>query len=154
MATFEERHGAAVDRVWELVNNYRMGDVVPWDLIEQAMDCHRDDKGGRQIIKRVRRRLERQRHIVTRCDINVGIRLLTDVEAAREVPIDRQRRARRQINRGLRETAEINTGALPPHLSAALAAARRAMKAERLAISRGQRELQAIAKPTRSVMPR
>jgi hypothetical protein len=54
----------------------------------------------------------------------------------------------------LRETEEVNTAVLPPHLSAALAASRRAMKAERLAISRGQRELQAIAKPTKSVMPR
>lgn len=146
------KYEAEVDRVWDAIAEYHKGTTVPWTTIEAAMLRHREDKGGWQIIKRVRRRLLRERSITTLPDVTVGLRLLTDVEAAREIPELRQKKARRQINRGLRETASVDVAQLPRHAAIALAMSRKHMKAERLAISRGRREVETLMKPTRSVM--
>jgi hypothetical protein len=146
------KYEAEVDRVWDAIAEYHKGTTVPWTKIEAAMQRHREDKGGWQIIKRVRRRLLRDRSITTLPDVTIGLRLLTDVEAAREIPELRQKKARRQITRGLRETAAVDAAQLPRHAAIALAMSRKHMKAERLAISRGRREVETLMKPTRSVM--
>lgn len=146
----EEKYGNEIESVWSAIAAYTKGVTVPWKVIEQAMGRAREDRGGWQIIKRVRSRLRRDRQIVSLPDVNVGLRLLTDMEAAREIPELRQKKARRQINRGLRETDAIDVAMLSPHASQSLAIARRHMKAERLAISRGQREAESLMRPTRS----
>ena len=146
----EEKYGNEIESVWSAVASYTKGVTVPWKVIEQAMGRAREDRGGWHIIKRVRRRLLRDRQIASLPDVNVGLRLLSDMEAAREIPELRQKRARRQINRGLRETDAIDVAMLSPHASQSLAIARRHMKAERLALSRGQREAESLMRPTRS----
>lgn len=148
----DRKYAAQVDAVWDSLGLYHKGTTVPWTAIEAAMGRTREDRGGWTIIRRVRRRLLRDRQIASLPDPTVGLRLLTDMEAATEIPTLRQKKARRQINRGLRETEAVDTSQLTRHAAESLAIARRHMKAERLAISRGSREMEQLTKPTRSVM--
>ena len=147
---FEEKYAEQIDSVMSLLSRFGKGDTVPWGMIEQAIGMHRDDPGGRNIIRRMCRRLLRERSITAFPCTNVGVRLLTDTQAAVEVPAMRQARARRQISRGLRETADIDQSQLSSHTSISLALARRHMKAERQAISRGAREVDALMRPSRA----
>jgi hypothetical protein len=144
----ERKWDIEVDAVWDAIGSYHKGQVVPWSVVETAMGRNRDDVGGWSIIKRVRSRLLRRRRIATRPEVNTGLRLLTDLQAATEVPADRQRRAGRQIARGLRETAVVDVANLPRATSVALAASRRYMKAQRSEIARSQREVETLLRPT------
>lgn len=147
-----DKYAAEVDRVWELLYGFQKGDTVPWPRIEEAMGKHRDDRGGWTIVKRVRSRLLKDRQITAFPEPTIGLRLLTDIQAATEVPALRQRKARRQINRGLRETQSVDQSQLTKHAAVSLAMARKHMKAERLAISRGTKEVAALLKPAKSAM--
>jgi hypothetical protein len=148
---FKDVYAEAVERVWVVLANYAKGETIPWNLVEAAIGVHRDDRGGRTVIKRLCRRLLRDRQITAFPEKNVGIRLLTDNQAATEVPAMRQKRARRQISRGLKETSVVDLSQLSRSASAHLAMARRHMKAERLAITRGSREAAALLRPAASV---
>jgi hypothetical protein len=144
----ERKWDAEVDAVWSALTGYHKGTVVPWGVIEGAMARSRDEVGGWSIIKRLRSRLLKRRRITTRSEPNTGLRLLTDLQTATEVPADRQRRAGRQIARGLRETAAVDIANLPRATSVALAASRRHMKAQRAEITRSRREVDTLLRPT------
>lgn len=146
------KYQTQVDRVLLLLQRYRKGDTIPWSLLESAMGMHRDERGGRTIIKRVRNRLLKDRQITAFPTTNMGLRMLTDMQAATEVPAMRQRRARRQITRGIRETEGVDLSQLTNHAACSLAIARKHMKEERAAIARGTQEASALLKPARSVM--
>ena len=81
----------------------------------------------------------------------MGVRLLTDMEAAVEVPKMRQKRARRQIRRGLKETAHVDTSNLTERAAASLAMSRRAMKEEQKNIQESVKEVSALMKPATRV---
>lgn len=149
MGKIEEKYEAEVDAAMEFVSKYGKGDILKWTDLEPVIGRHRDEIGGWQIINRLRARLLKERQIVCLAEPTVGLRLLTDREAALEVPTLRQKKARRQINRGLKETDAVDVGMLSTHGSIALALARKHMKEQRVAISRGRRELEALTKQTR-----
>jgi hypothetical protein len=151
-AMFSEKYQAEFNAAWRVAGSFQKGATIPWSVIESAIGRHRDEVGGRHIINRLRRRMLRDREITTLPDVMVGLRLLTDMEAATEIPTLRQKKARRQINRGLRETSAVDTSQLTRHAAESLAMARRHMKAERLAISRARRAVEGLTRPTRSVM--
>jgi hypothetical protein len=146
------KYQTQVDRVLLLLQRYRKGDTIPWSLLESSMGMHRDERGGRTIIKRVRNRLLKDRQITAFPTTNMGLRMLTDMQAATEVPAMRQRRARRQITRGIRETEGVDLSQLTNHAACSLAMARKHMKEERAAIARGTQEASALLKPAKSVM--
>jgi len=148
----DKKYDAEIDAVLDAVAVFPKGTTVPWTVIQSAMGRHRDEVGGWTIIRRVRRRLLRDRQVACLPDPTVGLRLLSDMEAATEIPELRQKKARRQISRGLRETDAIDTSQLTKHASVALAMSRKHMKAERLALSRAKREVDSLTKPTRSAM--
>lgn len=151
---FAEKYQAEFDAAWKVSGAFQKGATIPWSVIETAIGRHRDDVGGRHIINRLRRKMLVDREITTLPDVMVGLRLLTDMEAATEIPTLRQKKARRQINRGLRETSAVDMSQLTRHAAESLAMARRHMKAERLAISRARREVESLTRPTRSAMSR
>jgi hypothetical protein len=119
------------------------GDVIRWDEIESVAGMHRDDRGGWTVINRFRRHLQADREIVTIAATDLGLRLLTHEQAAKEVPALRTRKAYRQINRGLRETATVDPGQLTTHDAKRLALMRLSMKEQRLAIGRAARDAKA-----------
>jgi hypothetical protein len=143
-----EKYGANVDAGWDCLAGYQKGDTVSWAELERAIGMHRDERGGWQIIRRLRRRLLRDRQITAFPDPTIGLRLLTDMQAATEVPELRQKRARRQIQRGLKETEAVDLSRVSNHAATSLALARKHMKAQRLAITRGRREAETLLKPT------
>lgn len=151
---FAEKYQAEFDAAWKVSGAFQKGATIPWSVIETAIGRHRDDVGGRHIINRLRRKMLVDREITTLPDVMVGLRLLTDMEAATEIPTLRQKKARRQINRGLRETSAVDMSQLTRHAAESLAIARRHMKSERLAISRARREVESLTRPTRSAMSR
>lgn len=149
-----DKYQAKVDQVLAMLRASHKGDIVAWERIELTMGMHRDDKGGWTIIKRVRSKLLRDRKINTIASPRLGLRLLTDRQAARELPAMRQKRARRQISKALRETQEIDQRNLTRQESVALAFQRKHLKAERLSIFRGEKESAALLRPVTSVFGR
>lgn len=148
---FEEKYAGNVEAGWEFLNQFSKGDLVAWPAIEKVISKHRKTNGGQTILKRLRRRMRVERQIVILVETDVGLRLLTDQQAAYEIPQLRQKKARRQINRGLRETGVIDVSMLTPSQAFALNAARKSMKSERLALSRSAREFEALTSPTKSI---
>lgn len=149
---FAEKYQSEIDSAWRVAGAFQKGSTMPWTVLEAAIGRHRDDIGGRHIINRLRRRLLKDREITTLPDVMVGLRFLSDMEAATEIPALRQKKARRQINRGLRETEAVDRSQLTNHAAVSLALARRHMKAERLAITRSRREVESLTRPTRSAI--
>jgi hypothetical protein len=152
LAMLEDKYARKVDVVWNLLLGFNKGDTVAWADIEAAMGLHRDDRGGWTIVNRIRRLLLVDRQITAFVEPTIGLRLLTDTQTATEVPRLRQKKARRQINRGLRETDSVDHSQLTLHAAKSLAVARQHMRAERLAISRGAREVELLLKPSKSVL--
>ena len=151
---FTEKYAEESESLWNVCGGFAKGHTIPWPVLESAMGRARVDVGGWHLIERLRRRLRRDRDITTLPDTCVGLRLLTDSQAATEIPRLRQKKARRQIARGLRETAAVDQSQLTTREAANLAIARQHMKAERLALSRGTREVEILSRPTARVSPK
>jgi hypothetical protein len=143
-----DKYKGVVDSLFSYFHKYGKGDTVRWEEIERIMGLGRDDLGGRTIVKRLIRDILKRRHITCFVDINVGVRLLTDMQAAVEVPGMRQTRAKRQIRRGLRETAFVEVQNLTERAAQTLAISRRAMKEEQRHLSQSVKETSTLLKPT------
>jgi len=145
----EEKHKDAVEALFVALDDFTKGTTVPWLIIQKAMGCHRNDRGGWTIVNRVRKRLRVDRQIVTLADPRVGLKFLTDNEVALIIPVFRGRRARRQIDRGIRETDAADVAQLSHHASVSLALSRRHMREVRLAEGQGRKEVRMLTQATR-----
>jgi len=105
--SFEEKYEEQTAEVVSMLNNYQRGMTVPWSVIENIMKRSRKDVGGWRIIVRARNILLRDWKIITRAEMNEGIRLLTDKEAVREVFQDRQKKITRQESKCKNELEAI-----------------------------------------------
>jgi len=132
---------AAGERLWRTFGDKSRGETITWSNLEAVMGRTRIEPGGWHIIRRFRKRLLRERRIVTLPADTVGLRLLTHQETAREVPALRQRRAYRQINRCLKETATVDGTGLTDHERKVLAVQRHNLAFQRLQIGRSRRQL-------------
>jgi hypothetical protein len=144
----EQKYSEQVEALCRRFADWQRGSTISWNEIEMAMGRGRNDEGGWNIIRRFRRRLLADREIVTLAKEAVGIRLLTNEEAAREIPVMRQKRAYRQVNRGLKETSVIDGSNLSDRLRLVLVRQRENMKRQRLEIGRSRRELEQKRKRT------
>ena len=126
---------AQVEALFAVCADYERGQVVPYSKIERAIGMRRDTERGKYVLQKARRRIRKERDIVIRPEVSVGWRMLTDTEAAKIVPHDRQRRAVRQIRRGLVECQSVRAERLTPRERQLLAANMQAMEAERREIS-------------------
>lgn len=131
---------AAVDALTALSAKYDRGECIPWDEIETASGPRKENR-SRHIIQKWRKRMMREREIVTFCAASVGVRLLTHKEVATEVPRYRQRRAYRQIRRGMRETRMVDVERLSLSERKMLIAQRDNMARQRLELHRSQKQL-------------
>ena len=137
----DDKYKEVVDRLTAAYSTAQRGQVITWSAIEAIMERGRYDEGGMTIINRFRKRLRRDREIVTLASTTVGLRLLTHEETAREVFPMRQRKAYRQVNRAIRETATVPGDALPDRLRLSLAQQRMHLKQQRLDIGRARRQM-------------
>lgn len=131
---------AAVDSLMAITERFERGQVIPWADIE-AVAGSREENRARHIIGKWRRRLLRERDIVTRPAVAVGVHLLTHREAAEKVPEDRQKRAYRQVRRGLKETDAVDGTALSDHERKVLSCQRTNMASQRRELFRSRRDL-------------
>jgi hypothetical protein len=138
---------AAVDQLFAISGKYERGQIVPWVEIE-AVSGSRVENRGKYVIGKWRKRLEREREIVTLCAETVGVRLLTHKETATEIPRIRQRRAYRQIRRAIKQTSLVDTGRLTTHERRLLAAQRDNMAVQRRELHRSQKQLARGVVPT------
>lgn len=134
----------AVKLLWNMSAKYDRGQTIHWAEIE-AISGERNTNRGKHVINKWRRQLERKtedggREIVTLASHTVGVRLLTHLEAATEIPRLRQRKAYRQLRRALKQTALVNTNGLPVHSQKLLASQRMQMVEQRRALFRSQKE--------------
>ena len=150
MRPIEDKYKEFVEAVFSQAEKYTRGSVMPWSTIEAAMARGRDNEGGRQIIKRLRARILREREIVTIAIAGVGLQFLHDTEAADIVPVMRQRRAYRQLNRGLRELGAVRHTALSDAQRLAVVRQRQCMSEERRTIGRAYREMTQNGKKQRT----
>jgi hypothetical protein len=142
----------AVEGLMKLSDQYERGQIVPWDRVE-AIAGDRTENRGKHIIKKWKKRLERERLIVTLVAPTVGVRLLTHRETATECPANRTRKAYRQVRRGLREVETVDDARLSDHERRLLAAQRVSMADQRRSLHRSQKQLRNGLKPT-EVNPR
>ncbi len=140
---FEENkeNEEALERLKAAFETPRKGDMISWQSVESVMGRHREDRGGWSIIRRFRRWIFRKHRIVTFCADGEGIRLLTDRDAAREVPELRQRKAYRQLGRGARELEAVDQNKLSSRERSILAHARAAIRQHRRETGRSIRAL-------------
>jgi hypothetical protein len=144
----DDKYSKFVQATFEVAADFQRGSVIPWTLVEQAMNRGRNEEGGRQIVRRVVRKILRDRDIVIRVVSNVGLRFLTDQEASVEVPRSRQQRAYRQLGRGIRENKAIRDGMLTVSQRLVFVRQSCAMVEERREIGRSCRELNKGRKKT------
>lgn len=130
----------AVAALWQMSSKFNRGQTIEWSQIE-AIAGQRNENRSKHIIGKWRRKLEREREIVTLVADTVGVRLLTDKEAAIEIPRLRQKRAFRQINRAIKQTAIVNKDRLSMHERRVLEFQRDAMKSQRRELHRSQKAL-------------
>lgn len=130
---------AAVEALMTLSVQYERGQVVPWHEVEKIAGDRRENR-PRHIIGKWRKRLEKEREQVTLCADTVGVRLLTHKETATEIPKLRQRRAYKQIRRGLRQVATVDDARLSDHERRLLAAQRVNMANQRRELFRSQKQ--------------
>lgn len=138
---------AAVDGLMVLAEKYDRGQLIAWAEIE-AIAGDRTENRGKHIIRKWRNRLEKERDIVTLPADGVGIRLLTHLETAREIPRIRQRRAYRQLRRGVRQTETVDTAQLSDNDRRLLVAQRHNMAETRRELFRSQQQAKDGLKPT------
>lgn len=144
MDTFAENPQvtAAMERLRAAFAAPQRGTEVPWSTLEALIGCGRDEGSARAILRKFRRWLRREHGIVTFFRPSDCLRLLTDVEAAREVPTLRTRRAERQIGRGVRELSAVRESELPDGLRTIHGRQQYVLLQQRAALRRERRQFE------------
>lgn len=137
----------AVDALMQMTEKFDRGQIISWDEIEKIAG-DRTENRSKYIIKKWLRRLEKEREIVTLCAVSIGVRLLTHRETATEIPKIRQRRAYRQIRRGIRQTKTVDPSRLSLHERRLLVVQQQNMADARRELFRSQKQLSEGLKPT------
>lgn len=130
----------AVKALLKLSDRYERGQIVPWHEVE-AIAGNRFENRSRHVINKWRRKLEKEREIVTLVADTVGVRLLTHKETATEIPSLRQRKAYRQIRRAIKQVGTVDDARLSDHERKLLAAQRANMAATRRDLHRSRKQL-------------
>lgn len=130
----------AVESLVAISNEYQRGQTVPWDRVERIVGDRKHNR-AKHVVGRWRRRLLKDRDIVTLCCAGEGVRLLTHRETAEEIPALRQKKAYRQVRRAMRETETVEVGALTDQERKVLAAQRHNMALQRRELFRSRQQL-------------
>ena len=143
----------AVDALTVLAEKFERGQTIPWLDVEKISGPRYDNR-PRHIIRKWRKRLEKEREIVTLTHASVGVWLLTHAEVAEHIPRIRQKKAYRQINRAIKQTDLVDHSRLPLAQRRLLVAQIANMKSQRLTIGRSRRQLAenvTVGNPRRTV---
>ncbi len=140
----------AVEKLLEMSDSHKRGDTIPWAIIENIAGSRHENR-PRHIIGRWRRKLLSDREIITLCATELGVRLLTHEQAAKEIPALRQGKAYRQVRRALKELRTVNDGQLTLNQRKMLSAQRSNMALQRLQLFRSRRQLAQGVMPSETI---
>lgn len=107
--------GQMVESVWAIVSELKRGDVLSWSVMEQATGIDRQHCSWGTVKKKIRKRMMAERSIAVRAVTDLGWKLLTHSEQVRVCAKDRQRRAWRQVRRGIQEVSGASPDELTMH---------------------------------------
>ena len=142
-----------VDRLYRECSRLDRGDYLTHDIIRAIVGVEPHETPWPTVMKRLRRRLERERGIATWPEPTVGYKLLTCQEQIEMLPAKRAARADRQYRRAVRSVAACPINKLSLHQrrlqAAQLETMRRAAKE-----ARAYRRLQAKLVRATAKVPR
>lgn len=145
--------GAAVERAYKLVRSRERGDVIAWSTLEAAAGFDQYTQHWTQFMKRLRREsLSDNRGIKLAAVNGVGLKLMTVAEQVHDV--SRQRRARRQLNRAVKELNALPNAVLTDHQRQAKQRKIDLAKAARRGADYALRVGHKLAKPSDNGIPR
>ena len=156
--TFDKTPNPIVERAFEQLKEAfgetPKGEFVPWSEIDAAMGLnHLAGEGWRAYLKLVAW-TKKNRRIVLHVRQGAGVLWADDRDVAGEIITRRQRRAYRQINRGIRDANLVDGSKLPLHERRAFAMKLDGMKYTRLVAGRQAREAEKAAEPTPTIPQR
>ena len=145
---FEEKEEVtlAVNEMWKAFGELERGQIILWDDIEKLIQLPHGEGSAKHIIGKWRAKMLNVRSIATRARTGVGIQLLTCEQQATECAEDRQRRAHRQCNRGMKEVSSVDGASLGLHLRRLQNATMDSLRAARKQIRSGVREVMKVTK--------
>lgn len=126
---------AAKELMWEAFGDAKRGTVIPWDTIAETIDIDRTEPGFKTVCGWFKRYLLSERKLACRLNQQGGIRICTVDEQREENPSDRTKKARRSVQRGLRELTAISDVELTEHGRRHKSAALYALKEARRRLS-------------------
>jgi hypothetical protein len=104
----------AVDKVYALTMSLGRGDVLTHEAVSAVLGVGPDAYPWKMVIRKVERRLEKDRGIAFWPNHRDGKKLCTVSEQLR-LPAERLRRAGRQVRKGRRSINAIPTGSMTMH---------------------------------------
>ncbi len=96
------------DTVLSILSKMKRGDILSHEIVEGAIGLARLTSEYYQLVRKVEKRLLKERGISFLQILNVGYKLATVAEQAKEVPNRRIRRANGQLRRAERSIEAIN----------------------------------------------
>lgn len=140
----------AVLRAVAHVATLQRGDVIPWATLEGLAGFERYTQHWHAFISRLRKKvLAGDRGIWLAAITNVGLRLLTQKEQILDQ--NRTRRARRQLNRGIKEVSAVPDSGLSDHDRMAKMKRIEANRAARLMATRANRTAEVLSKTSNGI---
>lgn len=151
MFSTKEEIQRTVDAMVDHVKSLDRGDVVKFGDLETITGTER--YAGRWVlyVQKMRRRILKERGIAMRPLVNVGYKLCTKDEQLKYCARNRQRRAVRQLNRGIAEVDHLPHDGLSLHQQRLRALTLDNLRHERRAVRRCMREQGAEIKRTETL---
>ena len=107
--------GDAVSRAVDAAANLNRGDILPFEALESAFECQRYKGNWTYLVKKFRLKILSERGIALRPVVGVGYKFCDEDEQYLWCSKNRQRRAVRQIGRGIREVESGSTDSINEH---------------------------------------
>ena len=139
MFSTNEQLEKTASAVYEHAKDLDRGDTLAHDDIERISGCLRYEGQWGAIVMKVRKKILRERGIALRPIATVGYRFCTKEEQLKYCARNRQKRAVRQLNRGVREIAALEPNSLSLHQQRLRAVAMQDLIHERRMVKRGLR---------------
>jgi hypothetical protein len=154
MFTTNEALTAALQAVFAFAQDLDRGDILKHADIERVSGFPKDTVQWGALIVKLRRIMQDMRGIALRPIKNVGYKLCTKEEQLKWCPRNRQRRAIRQVNKGVKELSVLRPEELSLHQQRLRALTIQNMVEERRALKRGVREQRYCMRETEALPQR
>jgi hypothetical protein len=144
MLEAKDHIGEAVEKLYQLALSYDRGDVIGWDAIELATGFYRKtDREAtlRGIIRKFKLRVLNEREIALWPVKGVGWKFLTRSEQVVHCARERQKRAGRQVHRGIKEVSAVDGASLSDYHRRLQNIQVQTMRSERARLRKSVREI-------------